>query len=257
MEATETGMLVPDHRGDQLGLRALELSFDYSAIAETLPTKRIAAVRRELRDSTKGNLDPPAHRRTALQLQTQFVVRAALVRAGVFPVHPTHSPKTGKSSPDMLVENGLSTYGLEVKRPEKTKNVARLFDEARDQLGSYGVKGVVVMDLTDCLRDVEPTRVSDEVCQLACELMDRAFIRDIGYHPGYEDIMMVAALARLAWHSKDETHTSMVSVHTSVATILLASKRNTLLDHHAQWFRKALSVGFDRLNVTLGEPRVA
>lgn len=56
--AVATGALAPEHRGDQLGLRSLEIAFDYGAIARTLPEKRVAVVRREIGDSLKGEMQP-------------------------------------------------------------------------------------------------------------------------------------------------------------------------------------------------------
>ena len=52
--AQTTGALVPAHRGDDLGLRALEFAFDYSAIAATLPAARVARVRQELEMSLRA-----------------------------------------------------------------------------------------------------------------------------------------------------------------------------------------------------------
>ena len=129
--AVTTRELVPIHRGDDLGLRALELAFDYGAIAETLPDSVIASMRRELRDSLLGPLNPPDHDRGPLQLQSQAVMRAAFVRAGEMPRHPTHSPKKGKSSPDLILDRGTASYAIETKRPQLRKNIISQFEGAR------------------------------------------------------------------------------------------------------------------------------
>jgi hypothetical protein len=105
--AIATGALAPQHRGDQLGLRSLEIAFDYGAIARTLPEKSVAAIRREIGDSLKGEIEPPENARGPVQLQSQGIARAAFVMAGLAPTHPTHSPKLGRSSPDLMLENGL------------------------------------------------------------------------------------------------------------------------------------------------------
>jgi len=141
------GRLVPTHRGDDLGLRALELAFDYAAIADTLPTQPVAALRRELTSSLLGPLDPPEEVRGPLQLQSQFVVRAAFVLAGMSPCHPTHSPQESRSSPDLLLENGLSTYAIETKRPKLAKNVVPRMEDARAQLLDYGMPGGILVDV--------------------------------------------------------------------------------------------------------------
>jgi hypothetical protein len=99
--AVGTGLLTPAQRGDMLGLRSLELALDYDHISQTLPEVAISAMRRELRDSLTGDI-APVQKLTVLQLQSQAVVRAAFVRAGLNPRHPTISPQKGKTSPDIL-----------------------------------------------------------------------------------------------------------------------------------------------------------
>ena len=59
-----------------------------------------------------GGLELAPENRSALQYQSQFVVRAAFVRGGIEPYHPSSSPRRGKR-PDLLVENGTIRYGIE------------------------------------------------------------------------------------------------------------------------------------------------
>jgi len=249
-QAVDTGQLVPTHRGDDLGLRSLELAFDYGAIAASLPSTRIAEVRRDLEQSILGPISPHETSRGPLQLQSQFVVRAALVRAGVLPVHPRTG---GGKSPDLLVENGLSCYGIEAKRPQVAGNVLPRFDDARDQLRDFGLKGAVLVDVTDCIRDTPKHQVDETVRKLALEIYDRVFTTGWGYKEGYEGIVVAGAYARVAWTSADGDAASMVNVHTSSTIGLFTKRRNVLLDHHGRWLRAAFADGLWKLNQTLAE----
>lgn len=251
--AIATGALVPKHRGDQLGLRALEIAFDYGAIARTLPKIRIAALRREIGDSLKGPIDPPENARGPLQLQSQGIARAAFVLAGLSPTHPTHSPKLGRSSPDLILENGLGRYAVEIKRPQLTKNVEVRFDEGRDQLVSFGVQGGVLVDVTDCVRGLTGEAIGKEVRRLALGLYARTFVTGRGHKPGYTNIMMAGTFARVAWNSQDGDLVAMVQVHTSSTIGIFAQTRNSLVDHRARWIRKGFEDGLERLNRTLSE----
>src|SRR5206468_5945967 len=54
---------------------------------------------------------------------------AAFVRGGLNPTHPTHSPKRGVSSPDVLLADGTQRYAIEAKRPQEARNILARFDE--------------------------------------------------------------------------------------------------------------------------------
>lgn len=249
--AVATGALVPKHRGDDLGLRALELALDYRAIAETLPTKDIANVKRELRDSLLGPLDPPSKRRGPIQLQSQAVVRAALVLAGHLPRHPTHSPKKGISSPDLLLDNGTSALALEVKRPQERKNVLARFQDGVDQIRRYGLSGAVLIDATDALRDKPGAELMDAVWQIVEEMTHQTFETGQGHRPGMSHIMLLGAMARVAWHPEYGENLAMVQVHSASGFRVIATAPNTLADHRAKWMRALLRTGFERLDRTL------
>jgi hypothetical protein len=235
--AASNGILIPSHRGDQLGLRALELAYDYDDIAATLPSKTVAAVRRELEQSLVGSLEPSASDRRALQLQSQFIVRGALVLAGLDPRHPL--PRSGGKSPDLVIENAISEYGIEVKRPEFARNVLPRMMDARDQLDSYGLQGAVVIDVADCLRGHSGDK-DEEVQRLGRLIYEEVFAEGQGNRPGYSGIIMSGAFARIAWTSEDGEADSMVSVHTSALITIYARRRNTLQDLRARWLRDAL-----------------
>jgi hypothetical protein len=251
--AIKTRELVPKHRGDDLGLRALELAFDYGAIAETLPKAVIANMKRELRDSLLGPINPPANRRGSLQLQSQAVMRAAFVRAGEMPRHPTHSPKKGKSSPDLIFDNGTVSYAIETKRPQVRKNIIPQFDRGSDQVKDYGLPGGVLIDATDALREVPGPELLGEVHRVALELYDRVFVTGEGYRPSMSHLMLIGVLARVAWHSDDGEQSTMVQVHSASTIGVFATTENNLAHHRARWLRNTLGDGLEQLDRTLLE----
>lgn len=251
--AAATGVLVPAHRGDTLGLRALEIALDYSAIADTLPDIPLAAFRRELRDSLIGELEFGDETRGPLQLQSQALVRAAFVRAGVVPSHPTHSPRQGISSPDLLLENGTLLYAVEAKRPLSTKNVLPRFEDAHAQLKGFGLPGGILVDATDCLRNTSGDRLDSEVRKIALSMYDRLFENGVGHRPGYSDVMMAGAYARVAWDSDDHEHDAMVHVQTFSTIGIFGTVKNTLYDHRARWMRTSFETGLRLLNRTIEE----
>lgn len=253
--ALATGDLIPAARGDSLGLQALELAFDYSAIATTLPPLPLAAVRRELRDSLRGSLDSGGPDKTAVQLQAQFVVRAGLVRGGLAPTHPTHSTNLGIPSPDLLLEKGNSTYAVEVKRPQFERNVIPRLRAARDQLDGFGSRGAVILDVTDCVRGMSPKDIDAEVRRLAIQVYGEVFEDNRGYRPGYSSIMVAGILARAGWAADHHEDEAQLDVHTSSSIAVFAKVPNTLLDHHGRWIREHLQDGLEQLYRTIGESR--
>jgi hypothetical protein len=251
-QAVKTGELVPLHRGDDLGLRALELAFDYGAIAQTLPAKVVADMKRELRDSLVGPISPPDTQRNALQLQSQEVLRAALVRGGVTPRQLT-GLKEGTPNPDFIIDNGMETYALETKRPQEQKNILVHFEKASNQVRDSGMRGGVLIDVTDALRHVGPSNLKDALHDVALELYDRVFVTGHGYRPDMSHMMLIGLLARVAWQSDDKPTGAMVQVH-SVSTLgVFATTQNNLAHHRAKWIRTALRTGMEGLNQTLVE----
>lgn len=251
-EAAASGTLIPLHRGDDLGLRALELAFDYAAISDTLPNRAVASVRRELSLSLAGPLDPPEDQRDPQRYQSQFVVRAAFVRAGLDPSHPCNSPRLGRSNPDLVLENGLSRYAVEVKRPRVTKNVIPRMTDAVDQLLDYGLKGGVLIDVTDCVRGLSPNDVGSEVRRLALTMYSEVF-DDLGFRPGRSHVIVAGTFARVAWETTDYDAHAMVNVHTASTIGIFAQARGTLLDLRARWIRSAFERGLEQLYRTLRE----
>ena len=250
-QGARVGVLAPSHRGDSLGLRSLEIALDYSAIARTLPTEPLAAMRRELRDSLTGPIDPPEGELGPLQLQSQAVLRAAFVFAGESPIHPTHSPQRGLSSPDLILENGTMRYGIEAKRPQVEKNILPRFRDGCTQLANFRVSGGVLVDVSDCIRGLDNQAASEFVRSSGASLLDEVFEQGHGHKSRYGHIMLAGVYGRAAWSSDDGPEHAMVNVYHASRIGIFARAPNTLQDHRAKWIRRSVQVGFGRMTEAL------
>jgi hypothetical protein len=172
------------------------------------------------------------------------VVRAALVRSGLEPSHPTISPRQGRKNPDLLLGNGLSTYGLEAKRPERAGNILPRFRDGSTQLQDFGVSGGVLIDVSDCVRGLDNEAASLFVRDQGKVILDEVFVHGCGPRPGYSHIMMAGVYARVAWTSDDGALAAMVKVHTASRIGIFAPVRNSLVDHRARWLRRHFQDGF-------------
>lgn len=121
-KASQSGMLAPIHRGDTLGLRALETALDFHDIANSLPSSKDSAVRKAIEQAMAGELDPSETLRGPLQLQSQLVIRAAFVHGGAQLLR-AEKPRPGRPQPDVVLANGTMAHPIEVKRPQAAKNI--------------------------------------------------------------------------------------------------------------------------------------
>jgi len=247
------GTLAADPTGQGLAVSALQTALDYRDIAASLPPHRVASVRKGVEGSLGGTLDPNAANRGPLQLQTQHLVAAAFHRGGADVEYPTHSPQKGVSSPDLLLPNGASLYAVEVKRPEKRHNIAPRFDDAVKQLGSYGQPGAVVIDATDCLRDVPFPDFEAEAHAVAMELYDRVWAgAPVGFRSGYRDVMLVAVVARGIWQTNPKRAQELQIANVS-AIARFAHTENSLMAHRGAWMRQTLQDGLVQLGFSSDE----
>ena len=251
--ATETGQLLPIQRGDEHGLYALEVALDYSAIARSLGGSLPVSDRRELRDSLAGELAPPSNRRSALQLQSQFVAMAAAKLGELHVSRPSmHGGGAGKS-PDMIAEIGTMRYGIECKRPQRIENVLPRFQEGIVQLSEFDVNGGVLIDVSDCVRDHSPASIDDTVERVSQSLYNLIFTDGVGHKPGMERIMTAGCFARVAVPVPDGANVGYVQLHTSSLFGVFARAKGTLTHHHARELRTGFQDGFDRLYRTWTE----
>lgn len=254
-DVSRTGLITPKQRGDDLGLRALEVALDYGDIAGVVTTAWPVSARRELRDSLRGDLTPTASGLRASQLQSQAIAFTAYQLAGCSPRHATVK---GVPSPDILLDNGVSTYGIEVKRPQSSKGILPRFHDGIIQLRGVGVVGGVLVDVTDCIRGLSSEDMDIRVREFALDLYDEVFEMGVGPRPGFADVIIVGCYARTA-AIKEESEASAIVDLRSFATLgILAKAQGTLAAHRAQWLRSKFEDGYSRLYRTIverGAPR--
>lgn len=250
-DARDSGKLAPVQRGDTLGLRALETVLDFRDIASTLPPDKDASLRKDLELALGGTLEPTEAARGPLQLQSQLAVRAAFVRGGAT-LLKAGRPRHGKPVPDLLLENGASTYAIEVKRPQSSKGLVARFSEGVDQVRRYGTSGGILVDVTDCVRGRVGDELDTAVRECALMLYDLAW-DGRSYRPGYSHIIVIGVVARPAWSSDDGANAAIINVHSSTTVGVLATHRNNLAGHRARWIRQVFQTGTRLLGKTSAE----
>ncbi|HEX7961399.1 MAG TPA: hypothetical protein VF493_15865 [Terriglobales bacterium] len=234
------------------GMRAIQLALDMFAIAEALPAERIADLRRDLEACAAGTLVPSGADFVPLQAQSQLIVRAALYRAGVAPSQPTHSGSGGRKKPDILIENGLSEYAIEVKRPTVLKNALPRAKDAAEQLDGAEMKGGIVIDVTDSVGNAEEADAA--VVAQADRISAEFFTHGEGWKPGCRHVMMVGVIARPAWHYVPSGQKEgQVMIHSTSCVAAFGTKRGTLDTLHSHWMREKLNLGLNKLGFTSSE----
>ncbi len=253
-DVATTGKFTPEQRGDDDGLRAIQLSLDIAAIAGALPPNRVADLRKDLETCAAGLLSPTAPNLSALQVQSQLVVRSAFFRAGVEPSQPTHSTLGGRKKPDILVVNGLATYAVEVKRPTMSKNVLPRALDASEQLLNSGFPGGIVIDITDCLSHSNPESTDQQILTHADAISDAIFIHGKGWKPGFRHVRMITVMARPTWQiAMTGTSEGQVLIHSTSCGVAFGTSPGTLDTIRSHWLRTALGTGLNRIGFTSAE----
>lgn len=243
-----TGRFTREQRGNDHGLRAMQLAMDLRAIAECLPNRVVTDLRRDLELCASGPLDPQPDDLTPLQAQSQLIVRAAFNRVGVPPGDLTHSGKDGRKKPDILIANGATTYGVEVKRPTKLRNVLPRAEDAAEQLSNATLKGGVVVDISDALTSDVPDDMDTEVVRQAKVVMNAFFIDGKGWKQGFTNVMMITVMARLPRQVRmTGANSGEVNSYSTSCGIDLGTMEGTLDSRRARWMRDKLADGLDAL----------
>jgi hypothetical protein len=255
-DIASTGQFTAAQRGDESGIRATQLALDLDAIGDALPPTVVTDLRRDLEVVGSGPLIPPPGSLAPLQAQSQLVVRAAYFRAGVDPGQPTHSGKGGKKKPDILIANGASTYGVEVKRPTVMKNVLPRAVDAAEQLRNADLDGGIVIDITDALEDQSPEAADAAVLSSVRMVMDAFFTDGSGWMPGYAHIWMITVMARPMWQTamKNQIDTEVMAWNTS-AGVSLGTTVGSLNTIRGTWMRNRLADGLNKIGFTSAEAR--
>lgn len=232
-EAARGAGITPAQRGDDLGLRALEASLDYYTIARAVGPDMPASVRRELRDSLRGPLSPPSNSLGVLQLQSQAVAFAAFALAGCEPRHP---PRVEGQSPDILLDRGVSTYAVEAKRPQVSRNIVAQCHAGYEQLLASDFTGAVLIDVTDCVRGMTSDDVHAFVEESGLRVLE-SVATDVGRKPEFRSLIAVGCYGRVQSVVAETAKDAILDLITSARIAVLAAVRNTLEDHRARWIR--------------------
>jgi len=252
-QISASGMLPVDPATQAVAVQAIATALDYRDIAASLPSSRVASVRKGVEGSLAGSLDPEAADRGPLQLQTQHLVAAAFHRGGAEVEYPTHSPQKGLSTPDLILVNGLSIYPVEVKRPEKRKNVIPRFNDGVAQLDDYGHPGAVIIDATDCLRGIPFEDFENHAHGLALDIYHTVWAGPpVGYRQGYRNIMLAGIIARGTWQRNPE-RAQELQIANIASLARFARTENSLSAHRGTWMRHALQDGLVQLGFSSRE----
>jgi hypothetical protein len=218
-------------------------SIEVADIAQFLPAARSSEMASQLQAAQKGRSQDARRGQAAYRFQTQFWLGAILDQGGLCPTVPTAAD--GRS-PDFLVEQGVSRYGIEIKRPEKHEGLSDLIDDGAKQLRAYDVMGAIVVDLTEVLglpglgwvSEAEAVKQRDEYIAEAQRLLNvlKTQAYDAARHalrPGYERVNGIMILARgWSWIVGDSR--SLVVFAVGAATAFVPGRGHTLAYWHAK-----------------------
>jgi len=221
---------------------------DFFDIAELLPTFQARNILAQLQQALKGTLDDERHRQTAYRFQSQFWLGAVLTRGGYAP----RIPDSNGSHPDFIVEEGLSQYGVEVKRPESAESALQLLTEGAAQLRAYKVKGLIIFDLSECVgtealsyvpigeevetRDRMLAQFKAAYSALRARVLDGKNNR---LREGFENVLGIIGLAR-GWSWISDSPPGLALFGTGGATMLFSPVRNVTYYHSKHLVAKTI-----------------
>lgn len=197
--------VLPTKRLQQVILsNALADAFDYWDITACFGDQ-LGAVAKDVELSLKGLAGSRSSQRVAQRFQSQLWLGSILKLGGYLPRVPDGpGPK-----PDFLVEDGLSRYGVEIKRPDSASSSLRAVAKAAAQLRDYGVAGAIMVDLSQAagfhaLAWARRGRLQPRVAKIQRRFANtatrlRAVILDYmtnRLNPGFEHIMALIVVGR-------------------------------------------------------------
>jgi hypothetical protein len=249
-------MVAQDRRfpGDEESLirsaLAIRDALEFSQIARALGRERTKALFGDLKQAVGGAIDHDDYVRTPYQYQSQLWIGAMLAAGG----HGPRVPRATGMSPDFLLENGVSWYGIEVKRPNTRAGVRSVFDKAVEQLREYGVKGAVIVDASDCFPGGAPHEVTENdalpphleatvlLDQIGDELSDVIFdLNRMEHRVGHGHVLHLLVYAKgIRWSRSDLS--GPLIFHPSYRKTF-TSYRSNLDWHRGRWLHQLLEEG--------------
>ena len=239
-----------DRRERQEVANALYTTLDFADAARALPPERVASLRSELEESLRGSLTPGDLNRRPWQLQSQHLVLGILHSVGLNPRIPIIPAKKRQKRPDFLVERGVSTYGIEVKRLESRRAGAARLSDANNQLFGYDVTGAVIIDATDIITAEAEGEFETQVVEFAEEMTRAIWVGPpIGYAVGFSSIMVLVVIARGLFET-GPANDRYLNLHNASFATRFAFTENSLLDLRSRWLRDEIQEGLERVGYT-------
>jgi hypothetical protein len=237
----------------RLAVRALLDAHEFRYILPCLTDDQVPHFAKQLQLAIGGSVDRDELDRMPYQYQTQFWVGAALAFAGVQPMIPAES---GRKSPDYVIENGTIHYGVEVKRPRSAASCEKAVVDAVRQLRSAKVGGAVVVDITDCLSNIDLVVDEDGGGPAPSDLIQAEFmdisarLEALTFNPAQNmprpsflpATVLVVVGTILRWDVRNQGHPDIGRLTRFVA--VNRSSGPTLEYHRTSWLRDLLFEGF-------------
>jgi hypothetical protein len=221
---------------------------DFFDIAQLLPKVQSRTILTQLQQALKGTLDDERRRQAAYRFQTQFWLGTVLTRGGYKP----RVPETQHSHPDFIVEEGLSEYGIEVKRPENAESALELLSDGAEQLHAFNVKGLMIFDLSECvglevLGYVPNGKEAEARDQLLAQfrtvysrLRERALdAKNRRLRQGFERVLGIIAIAR-GWSWISDEPPGLALFATAGASMFFSPVRNVVYYHSIHLVEKTI-----------------
>lgn len=128
--------------------KAIVLANDFYLISRTLKEDRADPIAEELNVALGGTLSEiETKKKNAFDIQSQFWFGTVLAYSGLHPA----VPDIKKRRPDFVISVGSLSCGVEIKRPKSQVSALRALSSAASQLHEYGLPGVIVLDLSQCV----------------------------------------------------------------------------------------------------------
>jgi hypothetical protein len=128
--------------------KAILLANEFYLISRTLKEDRAEPIAEELDVALGGALrEIESKKKRAFDIQSQFWFGTVLAYSGLHPAVPDGK----KRRPDFIISVGSLSCGVEVKRPKSQESAWRNVASAASQLRSYGLPGVIAVDLSQCV----------------------------------------------------------------------------------------------------------
>jgi hypothetical protein len=252
-DIARSGRITPEQRGNHEGFQSLQFGMDLRAIAISLPPGKIKELRADIEKCITGALISDPNNLEAAQFQSQLIVRSAFWQMGADPQVPA-AARFGKGKrPDILIANGASEYGIEVKRPTKDATVLSNAKSASRQIGEPGLTGGVILDLTDCMIGVTPNKVDDLLLSQYERVAKLFFENGVGFLPGQSHMIVAGVFARPMWTVQADSGDAQVAVHSTSAVGAFGTSQGTISFRRAVWIRETFNEGMNKLGFTTAE----